>query len=233
MTHKILTNTVKLLLLFAFMGAAFVGLAYVDMRQQYEQMAAHNLETGAFYNLKNTKPSATSLQTHPLVAAAREQIGVTVTYNASYQRLDYPMGDVPLTTGVCTDVVVRAYRELGADLQQQVHEDMRTAWSRYPKQWGLAKPDTNIDHRRVPNLEVYFQRHGKSLPVSSHASDYQAGDLVTWRLSPPHGLPHIGIVSDHTTRAGTPLIIHNIGRGTEESDILFAYTIAGHFRYNP
>ena len=166
-----------------------------------------------------------------LVAAAREQVGVTLRYDASYRRLTYPNGDVPIDRGVCTDVIVRAYRRFGVDLQALVHDDMGTSWQAYPKLWGLHRPDPNIDHRRVPNLAVFFTRHGRALPVSDQASAYAPGDLVTWRL--PSGVPHIGIVADRTTRGGTPLVIHNIGLGAAEEDVLFRYTITGHYRYRP
>lgn len=169
-----------------------------------------------------------------LVVAARKQIGVTTGYDPAYVALDFPMGDVPIHTGVCTDVVIRAYREQGKDLQALVNADMRTVWAAYPKIWGLTKPDSNIDHRRVPNLQVFFQRHGKVLPINQHAADhktgdYQAGDIVTWSL-PPNS-PHIGIVSNKATAEGVPLIIHNIGLGTQENNILFSYHITGHYRY--
>ena len=165
-----------------------------------------------------------------LVAAARQQIGVTVHYDPAYVRLDFPNGDVPMDRGVCTDVVVRAYRDQGNDLQALVNADMKKAWDKYPKIWGLSKPDTNIDHRRVPNLQTFFTRHGTKLPVSDKGVDYLAGDLVTWSVS---GRPHIGIVSNRRLANDTPLIIHNIGRGTEENDILFQYPITGHYRYHP
>lgn len=166
-----------------------------------------------------------------LVDAARKQIGVTVHYDSGYRRIPYPNGDVSPERGVCTDVVVRAYRQLGIDLQVQVHEDMGRAWRAYPKNWGLTRRDSNIDHRRVPNLATFFSRHGKSLATGTDPRSYAPGDLVTWRL--PSGVPHIGIVSDRRTRAGAPLVIHNIGRGTMEEDTLFAFTITGHYRYAP
>jgi len=165
-----------------------------------------------------------------LVEGARRQIGLTTVYDGSYRRLAYPGGDVPAERGVCTDIVVRAYRTLGIDLQELVHEDMRGAWEAYPHLWGLSRPDPNIDHRRVPNLSVFFRRAGAALPVQLDAAAFQPGDLVTWRLS--SGLPHIGIVSDHR-RDGRPLVIHNIGAGAEERDVLFRYEITGHFRYLP
>ena len=163
-----------------------------------------------------------------LVNDAREQINVTVSYDPSYRKINYPMGDVPLHSGVCTDVVIRALRQQQIDLQQLVHQDMKKAWNSYPKLWGLKSTDSNIDHRRVPNLETFFKRHGKNLSLTD-ISTFKAGDIVTWRLS--GNQPHIGIVSDKTTADGTPLIIHNIGRGTQEEDILFKYKMIGHFRY--
>ena len=164
-----------------------------------------------------------------LAAAARKQIGVTVSYDPAYVRLPYPGGDVPASRGVCTDVVIRALRTQRIDLQQRVHEDMRAHFAKYPQKWGLRGPDSNIDHRRVPNLQTWFERQGWSLPVTSRAADYRVGDLVTWML--PGNLPHIGIVSDRRTMVrGTPLIIHNIGRGTREEDILFDHKITGHYR---
>jgi uncharacterized protein len=164
-----------------------------------------------------------------LVVAARRQIGVTVSYDPAYTRIPYPGGDVPESRGVCTDVVIRALRTQGIDLQQRVHEDMRAHFAAYPQKWRLRGPDRNIDHRRVPNLQTWFTRKSWSIAVTDRAGDYRAGDLVTWML--PGNLPHIGIVSDRKTMLrGVPLIIHNIGRGTREDDILFDYTITGHYR---
>ena len=159
----------------------------------------------------------------PVVRAARSQIGRTVRYDPAYTALDYPMGDVPIAKGVCTDVVIRALRQQSIDLQQLVHQDMKANFPAYPNRWGLKRPDPNIDHRRVPNLEVYFTRHGWAVQ-----DGYRAGDIVTWRLA-GSGLPHIGIVSDRK-QGDTPLIIHNIGAGTREEDILFHHEIVGHFR---
>jgi len=157
-----------------------------------------------------------------------------VVYDGRYMRLDYPGGDVPATMGVCTDVVIRSLRKAyDVDLQKLVHEDMKANFSKYPKNWGLTRPDRNIDHRRVPNLETYFARAGQALPITRTASDYKPGDIVSWRLDSNRGsggLPHIGIVSDRRSRKGIPLIIHNIGRGPEESDMLFDHRITGHFR---
>jgi uncharacterized protein len=164
-----------------------------------------------------------------LLQSAHAQVGQTVRYDPAYERIAFPGGDVPLERGVCTDVIVRAFRGIGADLQLLVNRDMHAAWAAYPKLWGLSRPDANIDHRRVQNLEAFFRRHGKELPVSKVAGDYKPGDIVTWRL--PDGRPHIGLVSDRQSAAGTPLIVHNIGAGAEIEDTLFGFTIAGHYRY--
>lgn len=170
-----------------------------------------------------------------LIAAGEAQTAYTKSYDGAYISIPYPNGDVPKETGVCTDVVIRAYRKLGVDLQQLVHEDMRKNFSLYPKQWGLKKPDTNIDHRRVPNLQVFFTRHGKSLPVTDNGADYKPGDIVTWDLSyPKRPLPHIGIVTDKKSADGARyMVVHNIGRGAEVEDTLFEYHITGHYRYEP
>lgn len=178
---------------------------------------------------------AQGAQTEALVQAAHERTEHFVIYKPAYVRLDYPMGDVPANTGVCTDVIIRAYRSaLGIDLQVKVHEDMKAAFEAYPSKriWGMERPDKNIDHRRVPNLEVFFERHGESLAISQDANDYKPGDLVTWRLS--RGQPHIGIVTEQMSRDGQrPLIVHNIGWGPKLDDMLFDYEITGHFRYFP
>lgn len=158
-----------------------------------------------------------------LVEDARSQIGVTRYYDAAYTKLDYPLGDVPKVKGVCTDVVIRALREQKLDLQQLIHEDMSQNFARYPKKWGLKSTDRNIDHRRVPNIATYFTRKGYTV-----SGEFLAGDVVTWDLG--KGQTHIGIVSDRKTAAGVPLIIHNIGRGTQEEDILHRFKLTGHFR---
>ncbi len=166
-----------------------------------------------------------------LVAAAIEQTRGAVTYDSSYRKIAYPGGDVPETRGVCADVVIRAYRKVGVDLQVSVHEDMERHFGAYPHLWKLAGPDPNIDHRRVPNLQTFFRRAGAELPVSLKADDYRAGDLVTWKVPP--NLPHIGIVIDKKSPAGVPLVVHNIGRGPQIEDTLFAFPITGHYRYIP
>lgn len=169
-----------------------------------------------------------------LIEAAALQVGVTVIYDPSYSRIDFPNGDVPRERGVCTDVVIRAYRDaFGIDLQRLVNADMRAAFPAYPKTWGLSRPDRNIDHRRVPNLETFLERKGAAVPVSDEPGDYLPGDLVTQRL--PGGLPHIGIVSDARSSLGgiRPLMIHNIGAGARVEDVLFGFRIVGHFRFPP
>lgn len=164
-----------------------------------------------------------------LVEAARRQVGVTTIYDPAYVTLDFPNGDVPAERGVCTDVVIRAFRSgLSLDLQKLVHEDMRGSFSTYPTQWGLSKPDKNIDHRRVPNLQTYFKRKGWSLGVTKISADYLPGDIVTC-IVPPN-LPHIMIVSDRKSADQTPLVLHNIGRGTQEEECLFTYPLTGHYR---
>ncbi len=165
-----------------------------------------------------------------LVQAARQQTISPVIYDGTYVRIGYPMGDVPRDRGVCTDVVIRAYRGIGIDLQVLVHEDMRENFGMYPPLWGLSRPDRNIDHRRVPNLQKFLERTGARLRTTQVASDYLPGDLVTWML--PGNLPHIGIVSDRKAPGGDrPLVIHNIGAGTTEEDMLFGFPITGHYRF--
>lgn len=165
-----------------------------------------------------------------LTAAALAQTGQRVRYDGSYRRIPYPGGDVPGDIGVCTDVVIRAYRAAGVDLQQRVHEDMARAFAAYPKLWGLPRPDPNIDHRRVPNLQTYLRRRGVEVGTTRDARDYVAGDLVTWML--PGNLPHIGIVTGRRSADGQrPLIVHNIGNGPELEDMLWRFPITGHYRY--
>ena len=163
-----------------------------------------------------------------LVDAARAQIGVTVRYDPAYVRLAYPGGDVPDDRGVCTDVILRALRTQGLDLQRTIHEDMRSAFAAYPRDWGARAPDRNIDHRRVPNQMRWFERQGWQREIIERPADFLPGDIVAWRLR--SGLLHIGIVSDRRSTAGTPLILHNIARGTREEDLLFDHTIIGHYR---
>lgn len=165
-----------------------------------------------------------------LLASAVMQTTQTKGYNSAYVQIAYPNGDVPISTGVCSDVVVRAFRKSGIDLQKELHEDMSAHFEKYPKKWGLKRPDKNIDHRRVPNLMTWFDRKGKSLGVSLNEADYQPGDIVTWNLE--SGRTHIGIVSNIKVE-GTDryAIIHNIGRGARAEDALFGWEVTGHYRY--
>ncbi len=177
-------------------------------------------------------PAWAQAQHLELAEAALQRTTAAVVYNPSYVSIPYPNGDVPASTGVCTDLVIRSFRAIGIDLQKEVHEDMRAKFESYPSKriWGLTKPDTNIDHRRVPNLRVFFERKGKSLSLDINPANYLPGDIVTWRL--PGNLPHMGIVTDKKSGDGLRhLVAHNIGRGPELEDMLFAYPITGHYRY--
>lgn len=171
-----------------------------------------------------TSSVAWAIDKELLVIDARNQIGKTVSYDPAYTQLSYPMGDVPINKGVCTDVVIRALRHQDMDLQKLIHEDMKQNFSAYPKKWGLKSPDKNIDHRRVPNIATYFKRKGYQVKDGV----YKSGDIVTWDLG--SGLVHIGIVSDKKSQSRVPLIIHNIGSGTKEENILYKFRITGHYR---
>ena len=172
-----------------------------------------------------SKPSGVS----DIVNAARWQIGKTTSYDPAYVGMKYPNGDIDISKGVCTDVVIRALRKSRKmDLQKLVHDDMRANFSKYPKIWGLRRTDKNIDHRRVPNLKTYFKRKGWSLPVTKKKEDYRPGDLVTCTVAGK--LPHIMIVSDVVDSEGTPMIIHNIGGGAREESRLFEFPLTGHYR---
>jgi uncharacterized protein len=177
----------------------------------------------------HASPHALFLQR--LVDAALERTLHSVRYEPAYVRIPYPGGDVPADTGVCTDEVIRSYRALGVDLQKEVHEDMVQNFSAYPRkwQWFSGKPDANIDHRRVPNLMVFFQRKGEALAVSNHPEDYSPGELVTYDLG--GNVPHIGIVVDRKGASGRYMIEHNIGQGPKIEDVLFNWKITGHYRY--
>ncbi len=187
---------------------------------------------------KTEKPETLNPITHKrtffdeLSDAAIERTMHKVVYDPKYVTIKYPMGDVPANTGVCTDVVIRSYRKFGIDLQQLVHEDISKNFSQYPakEKWGSKKPDTNIDHRRVYNLQTFFQRFGESLAITNNAKDYKPGDIVTWQISPK--FPHIGIVVNvGTDDPDRFMVVHNIGEGPKIDDILFAFPITGHYRY--
>lgn len=165
-----------------------------------------------------------------LIDAAISLTEDKVTYDPGYYAIDYPNGDVPSKKGVCTDVVIRAYRKVGIDLQKEVHEDMKADFDAYPKTWGLKTTDTNIDHRRVPNLMTYFERSGSKLLISDNPGDYRPGDIVCWNLG--GGITHIGIVvNERSSDKLRYLIVHNIGSGQVVEDILFSFEIIGHYRY--
>jgi uncharacterized protein len=173
-------------------------------------------------------PGAKALK---LISAAETQIGLTLNYDPNYTKIDYPGGDVPLERGVCTDVVIRAYRQaLAIDLQKLVHEDMKNSFSAYPTKWGLRRTDSNIDHRRVPNLQTFFTRQNAELPISKSAIDYKPGDLITMLL--PGSLSHIALITHYANSDGTkPLCIHNIGGGAKLEDVLFSFPLTGHYRF--
>ena len=222
------------------MGAKFIDEALINMlnRRLFSLSALGGLALlGEAEAQSNARAHRVDDKTKALIAAAREQTKQRVTYDSAYRRIPYPGGDVPKEFGVCTDVIIRAYRQaLGVDLQRLVHEDMKGHFSLYPKNWGLKSPDTNIDHRRVPNLRVFLARFGQSLRVSAKTSDYAPGDLVTYRL--PFGQPHIALVSDHSepdgmfgTASRPYMIIHNIGAGPKEEAGLMANQITGHYRF--
>lgn len=183
------------------------------------------LKIFSFVFLLSTSAFLWAFQPMQLVDDVRSQIWKTLYYDPAYTQLTYPMGDVPLVKGVCTDVVIRALRHQGIDLQQRIHEDMKANFKKYPQKWGLKNTDKNIDHRRVPNIMTYFQRQGYAVKDQN----FKAGDIVTWDLG--KGLVHIGIISNKTTMLNkVPLVIHNIGHGTRENDILYEYKITGHYR---
>lgn len=175
-------------------------------------------------------PANASPQLKQLIEAAAEQSKVTTGYDPSWVKIDYPNGDVPQNTGVCSDVVVRAFRKTGIDLQKEVHEDMTREWAAYPKRWGTNGTDTSIDHRRVLNLMTYFDRQHKSLPLSSDRADYLPGDVIAWELS--DGVEHIGIMTNYQSQPDQHyLVVHNIGAGARIEDVLLTWKIIGHYRY--
>jgi len=186
------------------------------------------------------RPPERDTEVHPLapnsspqlrlvIDGAVDQVGKTTNYDPSYQKIDYPNGDVPIETGVCSDVIVRAFRKANIDLQKDVHEDMQANFSAYPTRWGLKGPDANIDHRRVPNLMAYFSRHAKSLSRTD-GDTFLPGDIVTWDMG--NGTDHVGMVVNVWYKPSQHyLIAHNIGAGTRMEDVLFAWKITGHYRY--
>lgn len=207
-------------------GASTVYRRSVSPNGHYKPSTPTRLPVSAV----RSTPSGPADRAKRLVAAAEGQIGKTTIYDPAYVKLAYPGGDVPIERGVCTDVLIRAFRAIGIDLQVQVHEDMVKHFSNYPKS-GLRKPDANIDHRRVRNLATFFTRRGAAVRVTKNTDDYQPGDVVTWDLN-GSGLAHTGLVVDATV-PGTSrhLIVHNIGSGTQREDVLFEFSITGHYRF--
>ncbi len=184
----------------------------------------------AYFVLSNCL-SQTTTEAEALSSSAMELIDPNIVYDGSYFSIPYPNGDIPSDKGVCTDVIIRAFRKIDIDLQKEVHEDMKANFGKYPKLWGLRSTDRNIDHRRVPNLMVYFQRQGYELPITNEPTDYLPGDIVAWSLG--GAITHIGILVDQKSRDGRRhLIVHNIGAGQLMEDLLFKYEIIGHFRLN-
>lgn len=192
-------------------------------------LSCQQKESKALAIINNAEPKTFS---EKLSQAAISIIDPSIDYDPAYFKIDYPNGDIPKEKGVCTDVIIRSYRILSIDLQKEVHEDMVENFSLYPnlKKWGMTKTDTNIDHRRVPNLEVFFERKGTKLPVTQNAEDYKTGEIVTWMINDK--LPHIGIVTNKKSSDGKRnLIVHNVGGGQVLEDCLFEYKIVGHFKY--
>jgi uncharacterized protein len=225
-TSKLKAQSSKLFLFGVICAISGLSLACKRQAGPPSQTAAAIPERRIY----KTLPPNSSPQLKKFIDAAVAQAGVTTGYDPSYVGLDYPGGDVPKETGVCSDVIVRAFRAVGIDLQKEIHEDMTRAFADYPKKWGLSRPDSNIDHRRVPNLRTYFTRQQKSVQVTSSDEDYRPGDLVTWDLG--GGVDHIGIVTDMlSTPGGHCLIAHNVGAGTRVEDVLFSWKITGHYRY--
>lgn len=177
--------------------------------------------------------SHTYAKSDALIEGAMKQLGVTVHYDPSYVALSYPGGDIPIESGVCSDVIIRAYRHAGIDLQREIHEDMKRNFNAYPQRWRLKRPDRNIDHRRVLNLMTWFKRRGSELPISDRNEDYLPGDVVVWRLD--NGLPHIGMVSNMPSKSACNrfLVVHNIGAGVQIEDVLFCWRVIGHYRFIP
>ncbi len=221
------TCLVSLLLVVASSGCG-AGAASPQGQTQQQTVAANGARVE---NSPAKQVSSGSPFLDKLVEAAVERTTQRVRYDPAYVVIPYPGGDVPAEMGVCSDEVIRSYRKLGIDLQKEVHEDMARNFHLYPKKWGLKRPDTNIDHRRVPNLMLFFERQGASLPVTARASDYRPGDIVTWDLG--GGLTHIGIVVNvaSETDAERFKIVHNIGAGPQMEDVLFNWKITGHYRY--
>lgn len=210
-------------LIFAILLCLLTGCRAIGSSRQAIELPKRELQAAI-----QLKADATPLD--KVIASAIEQTTYTTSYDPSYVKLEYPNGDVPKETGVCADVVVRAFRSTGLDLQKELHEDMGRNFSKYPKKWNARKPDKNIDHRRVPNLMTWFNRKGKELPITKNDRDYQPGDVVAWELG--SGLVHIGMVSKIKVEGLERFaVVHNIGAGARLEDVLFQWKIIGHYRY--
>lgn len=194
-----------------------------------DKSASANTRSAQATQAPTRRPISDIPEIKKVVDSAIEQTQQTIQYDPSYTKLKYPNGDVPIERGVCADVIVRAFRSAGIDLQKEIHEDMSLHFTAYPAKWGARKPDSNIDHRRVPNLMTLFDRRSKSVPITRNPSDYIPGDVVAWELD--NKLLHIGLVSDVVAN-GTPnyLMVHNIGAGARIEDVLMAWKIIGHYR---
>jgi uncharacterized protein YijF (DUF1287 family) len=205
-----------------------------DVPVVYEKRSPTKQQVRARQGNYNNRQASNSF-TAKLSDAALGRLRSRVRYDGSYVKIAYPGGDVPQNIGVCTDVVIRSYRKLGIDLQEQVHRDMSAAFNAYPnpRKWGLSRPDTNIDHRRVYNLRQFFSRRGAALPITRNPNNYKPGDLVTWLVGPD--LPHIGVVVNRPSRTDPNrlMIVHNIAEGPKMEDVLFRFPITGHYRYTP
>jgi uncharacterized protein len=218
---------------FILKNIAFIGLLLFVSCQSDVRTQAQQTEPGLF-STTSAKPKLNDIENpsiKKMLESAVEQTTLTKSYDPAYTVLKYPNGDVPIEKGVCTDVVIRSMRAAGVDLQKEVHEDMAANFGVYPKKWGLKKADSNIDHRRVPNLQTFFIRKGKSLSITNKSEDYKPGDIVAWDLD-GKGLTHVGVVSNiynETTKRYS--IIHNIGGGAQLEDRVFEWKIIGHFRY--
>lgn len=221
MKHIKLSTTFALVLTLVFGSAC---------QRRYEPQKAENPSPPPPPSILKELPTDASPQFKQLIESAIEQTSKTTGYDPSYVAIDYPGGDVPSETGVCSDVVVRAFRKSGIDLQKEIHEDMKRAWPAYPREWGASRPDSNIDHRRVLNLMTYFDRQSKALPITSKRDDYPPGDIVAWDLG--NKVPHIGIVVNRWSEdIKGYLIVHNIGAGARCEDVLLNWKIIGHYRY--
>lgn len=216
-------NSISRFLLLTVLLGCVTGCHSIASSRQTIQLPDRDLQAAI-------KVKADATQLEKLNASAIEQTTYTTGYDPAYVKLDYPNGDVPKETGVCADVVVRAFRSAGIDLQKELHEDMTASFAKYPKKWNAKKPDKNIDHRRVPNLMTWFKRKGKELPITKNDKDYQPGDVVAWELD--NGLVHIGLVSKIKVEGAERFaVVHNIGAGARLEDVLFQWKMIGHYRY--